>query len=240
MIYFYCTKMIGTGPTRIFIIRREFAFEFQWGPFPPQRSLEAMYLILRLGHTSWDCWASTGIRGSRPPALWSFRHSRRLSQGLLSEFIKVMDYQPNRCRNLRGSLTCHFELMNLFLQVCETEEFIQHSLIQQVCIEWLWCTGHCSKHWGPSKEQARPLDTCLSRHRHLLLDLGRCGWEQPGVDLAPGKVRGGQMLHCNLSCSVQISILDSMVWKLHLKMQMIFPYKDRKPCPPMTHLSAAQ
>lgn len=76
--------------------------------------------------------------------------------------------------------------------------FIQHSFIQQVCTEWLWCTWHYTKHWGPSREWARPLETRLSRHWCLRLDLERWGWEQPGVDLAPGKMRGVQMFHCNL------------------------------------------
>lgn len=219
MIYFKFTKMIGTGPNRIFIIRRKLTLEFQWGPIPPQRigkkeskdsmkywlvlfstfSLEETRVSRGYGpisapsHTSWDGWASTRIQGSRLPAPRSFHHSMWLSQGLLSKFIKGMDSQSNRCRNVRGSFTCHIELMNIFLQVCETEEFIQYSFIQQVCTEWLWWSWHCSKHWGPSRELTRPLEICLSRHRRLLLDLGRRRWERPGVDLAPGKTRGVQM-----------------------------------------------
>lgn len=129
--------------------------------------------------------------------------------------------------------------MNLFLQVCETEEFIQHSFIHQVRTEWLWCTWHCTKHWGPSREQDRPLETCLSRHQCLLPDSGRCGWEWPGVDLAPGKTRGVQIFPFNPSCSTQISTLWSMIWKLHLNMWTLLLYEDRKPCPSVTCLSAA-
>lgn len=137
--------------------------------------------------------------------------------------MKGEDSQPNRCRNMRASFTCHIELMNLFLQVCETEEFIQHSFIQQVCTEWLWCTWHSTKRWGHLK-------TCLSRYQHLLPDLGsKVGGT--GVELAPGKMRSSNvalqpaMLHANLPFLPQGS------GNHILKIQMIFPYKDRKPCP---------
>lgn len=177
------------------------------------------------------------IQGSRLSAQCSWHHSLWLPQGLLSKFIKGKDSQPNRCRNVRGSFTCHIELMNFFLHLCETGEFIQHSFIQQVCTEWLWCTWHHTKHQGAGREGARPLETCPSRHRRLVLDLERRGWEQPGADLTLGKTRGftSPTATCLLCADLHFFISDL---ETPLKHANDIPIQRQKTMPSATSLSA--
>lgn len=94
-----------------------------------------------------------------------------------------------------------------------------------MCTEWLWCTWHYTKHQGPGRERARSLETCPSRHRHLLLDLERRGWEQPGADLTLKKTRGVHKSHGNLPalCKSPLShqwsgkSIKTCKWYSHIK-----------------------
>lgn len=133
---------------------------------------------------------------------------------VLNKFMKGKDSQSNRCRNVRESSTCHIELMNIFLQVCETEEFNIHSFNKYV-LSGYDRTGIGLNTGDPAGNKSDPW-------KHACPDISVCCLTWGGVGGSNQVLIWLQGKWGEFKCSIatchapcRSPFCASVVWKLH-------------------------